>query len=62
MNNKHTGTNTSSMFYSERALKRKKKEAIKFYKNYNKNCGKCTTRIASKEEIEQICSKYANLT
>lgn len=54
--NKHSGVNTSSMFYSWRAIKNKKIKLAKFYENYNAQCGECRTRKASKEEIEKIFS------
>ena len=57
MKTKHTGTHTGSMFYSERAIRRKQKENKKFQKNYNSKCGKCTTTIVSKEEMAKILNE-----
>ena len=57
MKTKHTGTYTSNIFYSERAIKRKQKESKKFQKNYNSKCGKCITTIVSKEEMAKILNE-----
>ena len=52
--NKHTGANTGTLIYSERAKRRKKIENRKFYKKYNENCGEVISYKLSKEEIEKL--------
>lgn len=55
--NKHTGANTGTIIYSERAKRRKKREkreSRKFYKKYNENCGEVISYKLPKEEIEEL--------
>ena len=52
--NKHTGANTGTLIYSERAKRRKKRENRKFYKKYNENCGEVISYKLPKEEIEKL--------
>ena len=52
--NKHTGANTGTIIYSERAKRRKKRENKKFYRKYNENCGEVISYKLSKQEIEKL--------
>ena len=52
--NKHTGANTGTLIYSERAKRRKKRENRKFYKKYNENCGEVISYKLPKEEIDKL--------
>lgn len=52
--NKHTGANTGTIIYSERAKRRKKRENKKFYKRYIENCGEVISYKLSKEEIDNL--------
>ena len=52
--NKHTGANTGTIIYSERAKRRKKRENKKFYKRYTENCGEVISYKLSREEIEKL--------
>ena len=52
--NKHTGANTGTLIYSERAKRRKKRENRMFYKKYNENCGEVISYKLPKEEIERL--------
>lgn len=52
--NKHTGANTGTLIYSERAKRRRKRENRRFYKKYNENCGEVISYKLHKEEIEKL--------
>lgn len=52
--NKHTGANTGTIIYSERAKRRKKRENKKFYRRYAENCGEVISYRLSNEEIEEL--------
>ena len=52
--NKHTGANTGTLIYSERAKRRKKRENRRFYQKYNENCGEVVSYKLPKEEIEKL--------
>ena len=52
--NKHTGANTGTLIYSERAKRRKKRENRRFYQKYNENCGEVISYKLPKEEIEKL--------
>ena len=52
--NKHTGANTGTLIYSERAKRRKKNAVMKLYRRYNENCGEVISYKLPKEEIEKL--------
>ena len=52
--NKHTGANTGTIIYSERAKRRKKRENKKFYKRYTENCDEVISYKLSKKEIDEL--------
>ena len=52
--NKHTGANTGTLIYSERAKRRKKNAVMELYRRYNENCGELISYKLSKEEIDKL--------
>ena len=52
--NKHTGANTGTLIYSERAKRRKKNAVMKLYRRYNENCGEVISYKLPKEEIDRL--------
>ena len=50
----HSGSHMGSIEYSPKWKKKQQRISKKFQKKYERNCGKCITTKASKEEIERL--------
>ena len=52
--NKHTGANTGTLIYSERAKRINKYAVMRLYRRYNENCGEVISYKLPKEEIDRL--------